>query len=136
MKSHLFVLSSEPRQTSLARVAAIVFAAVTTLMLCAPLATAQPKAPGVVPGEQRIVAPASTDPFVVRRNANAQANAEYRASKQMSKRDKRAAVADAQAHYTEEVTNARINRKADRDAANNTLKATELDQPDVPRRSH
>lgn len=130
MKSHLFTLSAEARQTCLAPFAAMVIA------LWAPFATAQSEPPGDLSGEHRIVAPASTDPLVVRRNAIAQANAEYRASKKLSKRDKRAAVADAQAHYKEEVTNARINRKADRDAANNTLKATELDQPDAPRRSH
>ncbi|MFM0136352.1 hypothetical protein [Caballeronia grimmiae] len=130
MTPHLFVSSSKARRTPLAPVAAMVIA------FWAPFATAQSDAPGRMSREHRIVAPANTDPFVVRRNANAKANAEYRASKQMSKRDKRAAVADAQAHYKEEVTNARINRKADRDAANNTLKATELDQPDTPRRSH
>lgn len=83
-----------------------------------------------------MVAPESTDPLIVRRNANAQANAEYRASKQLSKREQRAAVSEANARYKEEVANARINRKADRDAANNALKATELEHPDAPTRAH
>ncbi|MFM0053073.1 hypothetical protein [Caballeronia grimmiae] len=97
---------------------------------------AQPEAPNSASGEHRIVAPESTDPFVARRNADAQANVEYRASKQLSKREQRAAVSEANARYKEEVANARINRKADRDAANNALKATELEQPNPPRRSH
>ena len=84
------------------------------------------------PAEHRIVAPASTDPLVTRRNANAQANAEYRASKKALKNERRASVKDADAQYKEEVGNARINRKADRDAANNALKATELDRTAAP----
>jgi hypothetical protein len=82
------------------------------------------------PAEQRIVDPAPTDPLVVRRNANAQAAAEYRASKQASKRELSATVKDAKARYKEEVENARINRKADRDAASNALKASEFPSPD------
>lgn len=101
-----------------------------------PYATAQPDAPDAASGEHRKVTPESTDPFVVRRNADAEANAEYRASKQLSKRAQRAAVSEANSRYKEEVANARINRKADRDAANNALKATELEHPDAPTRSH
>jgi hypothetical protein len=71
------------------------------------------------------VAQAPTDPFVQRRNANAQANAEYRASKKASKQQEQAAVDDAKAQYKEEVANAKINRKADKNAAMNELRASE-----------
>jgi len=65
-------------------------------------------------------------------HVNAQANAEYGASKKASKNERRASVKEANAQYKEEVSNARINRKADRDAANNSLKATELDRTTAP----
>jgi len=96
---------------------------------------AQTEAPPA-PRESRIVAPASTDPLVVRRNANAQANAEYRAARKKSQDERRAALGDAHARYDEQISNARINRKADRTAANNALKATELDKTDTRPRSH
>ncbi|MFM0326549.1 hypothetical protein [Caballeronia glebae] len=106
-------------------------------LVCWPsIVTAQLASLKAASDQQRIVTPENADPFVARRNANAQANAEYRASRQSSKREQRAAVAEANARYKEEVANARINRKADRDAANNALKATELEQPNPPRRSH
>jgi hypothetical protein len=106
-------------------------------LVCWPsIVTAQPASLNAASNQQRIVTPETADPFVARRNANAQANAEYRVSRQSSKREQRAAVAEANARYKEEIANARINRKADRDAANNALKATELEQPNPPRRSH
>ncbi|SAL81966.1 hypothetical protein AWB68_06332 [Caballeronia choica] len=78
---------------------------------------------------QRPVAQVQTDPFVQRRNANAQANAEYRASKKASKQQMQAAVDDAKAQYKEEVANAKINRKADKNAATNELRASDLERP-------
>ena len=75
------------------------------------------------------MAQVQTDPFVQRRNANAQANAEYRASKKASKQQMQAAVDDAKAHYDEEVANAKINRKADKNAATNELRASEPRAP-------
>ncbi|SAK93842.1 hypothetical protein [Caballeronia ptereochthonis] len=120
------------RRDAVAAVAAISMA----LAFWAPSAMAQPDASDAPSGERRIVAPATTDPLVTRRNATAQANAEYRASRQLSKDERRAAVAEANARYKEEVANARINRKADHAAASIALKATELDQPSAPNRSH
>ncbi len=128
MKSHASSMCHAPW-------AAIALASLA--FICWPsIAMAQPASLEDASGEQRIVTPGKADPFVARRNANAQANADYHASKQSSKRERRTAIAEANAHYKEEVDNARINRKADRDAANNALKATELEQPDPPRRSH
>jgi hypothetical protein len=71
-------------------------------LVCWPsIVTAQPASLNAAPDEPRIVTPETADPFVARRNANAQANAEYRASKQQSKREKRAAVSEANARYKE-----------------------------------
>ncbi|SAL17668.1 hypothetical protein AWB68_00516 [Caballeronia choica] len=81
------------------------------------------------PAQGQPVAQVPTDPFVQRRNANAQANAEYRASKKTSKQQMEAVVDDAKALYDEEVANAKINRKADRNAAMNELKASEPERP-------
>lgn len=111
----------------------LVAAAAVVLTTCTPLCAAQSR----TPEQHRIVAPASTDPFVARRNANAQANAEYRAAKKVSKSERRASVNEADAQYKEEVGNARINRKADRDAASNALKASELERTStLPHVSH
>ncbi|WP_277184181.1 hypothetical protein [Caballeronia sp. BR00000012568055] len=135
MTSHPFVGLPPICRLRGAPEAAIALAAIA--FACWPsFATAQPEATNAASEEHWIVAPESADPFVVRRNADTHADAEYRASKQLSKEEQRAAVSEANARYKEEVANARINRKADRDAANNALKATELEQPNPPRRSH
>lgn len=63
------------------------------------------------PAQQDLAAPGPTDPLVQKRNADAQANAEYRQSKKVSK-----------AQYKEQVSNAKMNRKADKQAASNQLK--------------
>ena len=81
------------------------------------------------PPPQNIVAPAPTDPLVVKRNANAQASAEYKASKQASKQELKATNKEAKAQYKEQVRNAKINKKADKQTANDELKATEPDGP-------
>jgi hypothetical protein len=81
------------------------------------------------PPLQNMVAPAPTDPLVVKRNANAQANAEYKASKKASKEELNATNKAAKAQYKEQVRNAKINKKADRQTANDDLKATEPDGP-------
>ncbi|KXU85651.1 hypothetical protein CR51_39605 [Caballeronia megalochromosomata] len=81
------------------------------------------------PPQQNLVAPAPTDPLVQRRNANAQANAEYRASKKASKAELKAQNQQAKAQYKEEVQNAKINRKADKDTAKAELNATEPNAP-------
>ncbi|WP_250513637.1 hypothetical protein [Caballeronia sp. INDeC2] len=83
----------------------------------------------MTPPPQNVVAPAPTDPLVQRRNANAQANAEYRASKKASKAELKAQSQQAKAQYKEEVQNAKINRKADKDAAKAELNATEPSTP-------
>ncbi|CAN7786996.1 hypothetical protein LJR034_008745 [Caballeronia sp. LjRoot34] len=92
------------------------------------ISNGQASAAGVPTPAQRPVTPAPTDPFVQRRNANAQAAAEYRASKKASKQQMHASVEEAKARYKEEVANAKINRKADKDAAMNELKSTELER--------
>jgi phage-related minor tail protein len=83
----------------------------------------------MTPPQQNLVAPSSNDPLVQRRNANAQANAEYRASKKASKAELKAQSQQAKAQYKEEVQNAKINRKADKDAAKAELNATEQGTP-------
>jgi hypothetical protein len=86
-------------------------------------------APGVTPPQQRMVAPAPTDPLVQKRNATAEANAEYRASKKASKAELKASKQQANAQYKEQVKNAKINRKADKDAAKAELNATAPSAP-------
>ncbi|SAL74348.1 hypothetical protein AWB74_04642 [Caballeronia arvi] len=83
----------------------------------------------VTPPPHNVVAPAPTDPLVQRRNANAEANAEYRASKKASKAELKAQNQQAKAQYKEELQNAKINRKADKDAAKAELNATEPGTP-------
>jgi hypothetical protein len=77
------------------------------------------------PAPQNLVAPAPTDPFVQKRNANAQASAEYKASKKASKQEMQATSKEAKAQYKEQVRNAKINKKADKQTANDDLKAAE-----------
>jgi|HubBroStandDraft_5_1064220.scaffolds.fasta_scaffold136870_3 hypothetical protein len=107
--------------------------------------TAQPTQPGdagadasgqasmqaapVRPPQQNLVAPGPTDPLVQKRNADASANSEYRASKKASKEDMKASQKASKAQYKEQVRNARINRKADKQAANNQLNTVEPDGP-------
>ena len=99
--------------------------------------TAQPSDAGqmaapsaqTAPPPQNIVAPAPTDPLVVKRNANAQASAEYKASKKASKQDLKATNKEAKAQYKEQVRNAKINKKADNQTANDELKSAEPDGP-------
>lgn len=77
------------------------------------------------PAPQNLVAPAPTDPLVQKRNANAQASAEYKASKKASKQEMKATTKEAKAQYKEQVRNAKINKKADNQTANDDLKAAE-----------
>jgi len=65
----------------------------------------------------------ASDPLVQKRNADAQANAEYRASKKASKAELKAADKEAKAQYKQEVRNAKINKKADKQAAKDDLNA-------------
>jgi hypothetical protein len=81
------------------------------------------------PPPQNMVAPAPTDPFVVKRNANAQASAEYKASKKASRQELKATSKEAKAQYKEQVRNAKINKKADNQTANDDLKSAEPDGP-------
>jgi len=94
-------------------------------------ATGQMSAPAAqtAPAPQNIVAPAPTDPLVVKRNANAQASAEYKASKKASKQELKATSKEAKAQYKEQVRNAKINKKADNQTANDELKSAEPDGP-------
>jgi hypothetical protein len=80
---------------------------------------------------QSPVMQAPTDPFVQKRNANAQATAEYRALKNVSKQQMQVTEDEAKARYKEEVANAKINRKADKDAAMNELKSSEPEHPNA-----
>jgi hypothetical protein len=90
-----------------------------------------PAAPAaqLAPPPQNLVAPAPTDPFVQKRNANARANAEYRASKKASKQEMNATSKEAKAQYKEQVRNAKINQKADKQTANDDFKAAEPSTP-------
>jgi hypothetical protein len=107
--------------------------------------TAQPAQPGdagtdasgqasmqvapVRPPQQNLVAPGPTDPLVQKRNDDARANAEYRASKKASKDDLKASQKAAKAQYKEQIRNAKINKKADKQAASNELNSSEPDGP-------
>ncbi|CAG4890849.1 hypothetical protein [Paraburkholderia gardini] len=92
----------------------------------ADMAPAAPAAQGVTPvtpAPQRLVAPGSADPLVQKRDANAQANAEYRASKKASKAQMKQEQKDAKAQYKQDVRNAKINKQADKAAASNEMNA-------------
>jgi hypothetical protein len=92
----------------------------------AEMAPASPAAQGVqpvTPEPQRLVAPGSTDPLVQKRNADAQANAQYHATKKASKAQLKQEEKEAKAQYKQDVTNAKINKKADKQAASNELNA-------------
>jgi hypothetical protein len=74
------------------------------------------------PAPTRLTASGSTDPLVQKRDANAKANAEYRASKKASKAELSDQQKAAKAQYKEQVRDAKINKKADKQAANNEMK--------------
>jgi hypothetical protein len=74
------------------------------------------------PAPTRLTASGSTDPLVQKRDANAKANAEYRASKKASKAEMKDQQKAAKAQYKEQVRDAKINKKADKQAANNEMK--------------
>lgn len=87
---------------------------------------AAPAAQGVqmpTPAPQNLTASGSTDPLVQKRNADAQANAEYRTQKKMSKAQLKEQQKAAKTEYKDQVSNARNNKKADKQAASNQLKA-------------
>lgn len=84
-----------------------------------------PAAQGVqppTPAPTHLTASGSTDPLVQKRDANAQANAEYKASKKASKAELKEQQKAAKSQYKEQVHNAKINQKADKQAANNEMK--------------
>ncbi|CAE6699145.1 hypothetical protein R69927_03356 [Paraburkholderia domus] len=76
----------------------------------------------VTPAPARLTASGSTDPLVQKRDANAQANAEYKASKKASKAELKQQQKAAKSQYNEQVHDAKINQKADKQAANNEMK--------------
>ncbi|AFT86724.1 signal peptide protein [Paraburkholderia phenoliruptrix BR3459a] len=76
----------------------------------------------VTPAPTRLTASGSTDPLVQKREANAKANAEYRASKKASKAELKQHEKAAKSEYKEQVRDAKINMKADKQAANNEMK--------------
>jgi HD-GYP domain-containing protein (c-di-GMP phosphodiesterase class II) len=93
---------------------------------------AAPAAQGVqmpTPAPQNLAAPGSTDPLVQKRNADAQANAEYSEQKKMSKQQMKDQQKAAKATYKDQVSNAKLNKKADKAAASNELKAEMQGQP-------
>src|SRR5471032_2516996 len=57
------------------------------------------------------------------------ASTEYKASKKASKQDLKATNKEAKAQYKEQVRNAKINKKADNQTANDDTTATEPDGP-------
>ncbi|MFM0060814.1 hypothetical protein PQR64_34880 [Paraburkholderia phytofirmans] len=86
---------------------------------------AAPAAQGVqpvTPAPTRLTASGSTDPLVQKRDANAKANAEYRASKKASKAELKDQQKAAKVQYKEQVRDAKINQKADKQTANNEMK--------------
>jgi hypothetical protein len=76
----------------------------------------------VTPPPTRLTASGSTDPLVQKRDANAKANAEYRASKKASKAELKDQQKAAKVQYKEQVRDAKINQKADKQTANNEMK--------------
>jgi hypothetical protein len=82
-----------------------------------------PAAQGVeAPPPARLTASGSTDPLVQKRDADAKANAEYRAAKQTSKAQLKAQQKAAKDQYKEQVRDAKLNQKADKQTANNEMK--------------
>jgi hypothetical protein len=76
----------------------------------------------VTPPPTRLTASGSTDPLVQKRDANAKANADYRASKKASKAELKDQQKAAKVQYKEQVRDAKINQKADKQTANNEMK--------------
>jgi hypothetical protein len=84
---------------------------------------AAPAAQGVqAPPPSRLTASGSPDPLVQKRDADAQANAEYRASKKASKAELKAQQKAAKDQYKAQVRGAKLNQKADKQTANNEMK--------------
>lgn len=76
----------------------------------------------VTPAPQRLTASGSTDPLVQKRDANAKANAEYSASKKASKQQLKEQQTAARSQYKQQVQDAKLNKKADKQTANNEMK--------------
>ncbi|MBC8747683.1 hypothetical protein OKW43_005478 [Paraburkholderia sp. WC7.3g] len=82
-----------------------------------------PAAQGVeAPPPARLTASGSTDPLVQKRDADAKANAEYRAAKKSSKAELKAQQKAAKDQYKDQVRGAKLNQKADRQTADNEMK--------------
>ncbi|WP_027817333.1 hypothetical protein [Paraburkholderia bannensis] len=84
-----------------------------------------PAAAGVAqpaPAPQNLTAPTSTDPLVQKRDANAQASAEYRSAKKSANAEYKDAKKQAKSQYKSQVKDAKINRKADRQANDSEMK--------------
>jgi hypothetical protein len=84
-----------------------------------------PAAAGVAqpaPAPQNLTAPTSTDPLVQKREANAQASAEYRSARKSANAEYKDAKKQAKSQYKSQVKDAKINRKADREANNSEMK--------------
>lgn len=84
-----------------------------------------PAAAGVAqpaPAPQNLTAPTSTDPLVQKRDANAQASAEYRSAKKSANAQYKDAKKQAKSDYKSQVKDAKINRKADRQVNNSEMK--------------
>ncbi|MGF6877162.1 hypothetical protein [Paraburkholderia sp. MM5477-R1] len=82
-----------------------------------------PAAQGVeAPPPARLTASGSTDPLVQKRDADAKANAEYRAARKSSKAELKAEQKAAKDQYKEQVRGAKLNQKADKQTANNEMK--------------
>ncbi|MBC8723632.1 hypothetical protein F6X37_19225 [Paraburkholderia sp. 31.1] len=92
----------------------------------------------MAPPPARLTASGSTDPLVQKRDADAKANAEYRAARKSSKAELKAEQKAAKDQYKEQVRGAKLNQKADKQTANNEMKmnmegqaATQGDGADV-----
>lgn len=84
-----------------------------------------PAAAGIAqpaPAPQNLTAPQSPDPLVQKRNANAQASAEYKSAKKSANTDYKDAKKQAKSQYKSSVKDAKINRKADRQTNNAEMK--------------
>ncbi|WP_322105144.1 hypothetical protein [Paraburkholderia sp. J41] len=84
-----------------------------------------PAAAGIAqptPAPQTLTAPQSPDPLVQKRNANAQASAEYKSAKKSANAEYKDAKKQAKSQYKSDVKDAKINRKADRQANDSEMK--------------
>jgi hypothetical protein len=87
----------------------------------ADLSAQAPAAQGVqpvAPAPQNLAAPGSSDPLVQKREADAQAKAEYKTEKKHAKQQ-----------YKDQVKNAKITEKADKETASDQLKAATPKMP-------